>query len=126
MWLHKKHLLIAFIMGILFNPAVWAQNFMSEKEMLDTFSGATVTGLLKNGNARWTQVYEEFDTGQTEGDISGDLNGRPYTSTWFIRKGKWCENWGSGNGCYDFVQVDEKTIRAYEKGTPLAHLWEIQ
>ena len=119
---------LALALLIIAHPLTKAQTFMSEQEMLDTFSGATLSGITNIGysGSRWTQIYEEFKEEQTEGNITGNQAGNSYTSKWFIKDGKWCENWGSGNGCYDLVLVDEKTIKAYENGTPLKNLWEIQ
>ena len=114
------------LLYVVVSPYAIAQNFMSEQEMLDVFSGATISGIfLYDEKTRWTQEYEEIKQGQTEGIIKGDTGGNPYESKWFIRKGKWCENWGTGNGCYDLVRVDEKTIRAYENGAPLKMVWDI-
>ncbi len=127
MQIHKILIKTAFLFSIVLSPFSIAENFMSEEEMLDTFSSATISGLfLYDEKTRWTQVYDEFEAGQTEGIIKGEIAGKPYDSKWFIKNGKWCENWGTGNGCYDLVRVDEKNIRAYEKGTPLKMLWEIQ
>ncbi len=119
---------LALPLLVVANPVAMAQKFMSEQQMLDTFSGATLSGIpsVSYTEARWTQVYEQFEEGQTEGDITGEQGGSPYTAKWFIKNGKWCENWGGGNGCYDLVLVDEKTIKAYENGTPLKNVWEIQ
>ena len=123
----RRHLAkLAFLLAIVTSPFAVAQDFMSEEEMLDTFSGITISAVfLANNNKRWTQVYDEIKEGETEGVIKGVAGGIPYRSNWFIRKGKWCENWGTGNACYDLVREDEKTIRAYEKSQPLKIAWEI-
>ena len=123
----RSHLIkLVFLVSVVISPYTVAQDFMSEEEMLDTFSGVTISAVfLANKNKRWTQVYEEIKKGDTEGIIKGVAGGIPYRSKWFIRKGKWCENWGTGNGCYDLVREDEKTIRAYEKSEPFKIAWEI-
>ncbi len=118
---------LILLLYVIVSPFAVAQTFMSEEEMLDSFSDITVSGLSKyDGKTRWTQVYDEIEQGETEGLIKGDIGGKPYQSKWFIKQGKWCENWGSGNACYDLVRVDEKTIRAYQNGTALENLWEIE
>ena len=117
---------IVFLFSMVMSPFAVGEQFMSEEEMVDTFSGATISGIfLYDEKTRWTQIYKEINEGETDGEIIGDAGGKPYESKWFIRKGKWCENWGTGNGCYDLVRIDEKTIRAYEKGAPLKMVWEI-
>ena len=126
MKIRKAIIKFAIFLFMIVSPFAVAETFMSEKEMLDTFSGITLSGKSKYADMRWTQVYEEFKQGKTVGVIKGDFGGKPYEAQWFIRKGKWCENWGTGNGCYDLVRVDEHTIRAYEKGAPLVNLWEIK
>ena len=118
----KSMLLVCFIVS----PFSVAQKFMNEEEMLDAFSSATISGIfLYDEKTRWTQIYGEIKQGQTEGLIKGDAGGIPYESRWFLRKGKWCEDWGTGNGCYDLVRVDENTIRAYQNGAPFKMAWEI-
>ena len=127
--IYKIFMKVVFLFSIAASPFAAAEEFMSEREMLSTFSGITLSGFFRNTyveKTRWTQVYAEFEASKTEGTIKGDVAGKPYDSIWFIKSGKWCENWGTGNGCYDLVRVDEKTIRAYEKGTPLKMLWKIQ
>ena len=126
MKIHSNLIKLTLLLSVLVSPFAIAQTFMSEEEMLDTFSAATLSGLfLYDEKTRWTQVYEEIQEGETNGIIKGDVAGKPYESRWFIRNGKWCENWGTGNGCYDLVRVNEKTIRAYEKGAPHKMVWEI-
>ena len=127
MKIHSRLIKLIFLLSIAVSPFSVAENFMTEEEMLNTFSGITLSGVsIYDGNSRWTQAYGEIKEGITKGVIRGDFSGKPYDSQWFIKEGKWCENWGSGNGCYDLVLIDEKTIRAYDKGVPLVNLWEIQ
>ena len=117
---------LAIVLSVVVSPFAVAQHFMSEQEMLDTFSGITLSGIfLYDEKTRWTQTYAQISEGETNGNIKGHVAGKPYDSKWFIKSGKWCENWGTDNGCYDLVLVDEKTIRAYKNGTPLKMLWEI-
>ncbi len=127
MKIHRDLIKLVLLPFVVVSPIAVAQEFMSEEETLDTFSGATISSISVSGysNTRWTQEYEEFKKRQTEGIIKGDAGGKSYESKWFIRNGKWCENWGTGNGCYNLVRVDEKSIRAYDKGVPLKNIWEI-
>ena len=102
-----------------------AQSFMTEEEMLNTFPGATVTGISANdGRTKWTQTYDELKKGKTKGKGKGVFGKDPYKFSWRTKKGKWCENWVSGRACWDMERIDEKTIRIYKKGK-LINTWTI-
>lgn len=100
---------------------VVAQEFMTQEELLATFPGSTIRAKSDNGKS-WFQVYS---TGKKKGTITGEFDGTPITSKWYVKGDQWCENWGDGKACWDVERVDEKSLRIYENGKPRKHLWKL-
>ncbi|MDP5217849.1 hypothetical protein Q5Y75_11520 [Ruegeria sp. 2205SS24-7] len=50
---------------------------------------------------------------------------RDYTSNWSIHRDLWCEDWGSGTGCWRLERVDETTIQPYHGDRKLTNVWTI-
>ena len=101
--------------------------YMTEEELLSTIPGSTVSGISnRDGKTPWTQDYGEPKKGIMKGKIKGVFGGSSYSSTWKIKNGQWCEDWGSGKSCVNMVRVDETHIRIYERGKSLKNLWELE
>jgi len=101
--------------------------YMTEEELLSTFPGSTVSSISnRDGKTPWTQDYGEPRKGKMKGKIKGVFGGSSYSSTWEIKNGQWCEDWGSGKSCSNMVRVDETHIRVYKSGKPQKNLWELE
>lgn len=111
-----------FLFGL--NPAS-AQEFMSKKEMLATIPGATLYGVSNSdGKTKWAQAYSK---GRKKGKISGVFGEDKYEATWQVKGDMWCEDWGSGKGCFKFVRVSDKNLQVYKEGTKkLKNHWKIK
>ncbi len=120
--------------GVLFSFAVlfasltgWtanAQTFLTEKELLATIPGASIYSKSAQGKP-WAQNYSKADS-QRNGAIRGVFGKRKYYASWFVRDGKWCENWGNGQACWNVERVDSNSFRLYNDGKPRAHLWHLR
>ena len=96
------------------SPASGSQSmaFMTQEELLAAIPGATVYGTsFRDGESRWVQTYS------SGGTIAGTWNGEPYRAAWSADGNKWCEQWEDGSGCWAFVKVSDKELRAYKDGT---------
>ena len=110
-----------------FVQATYAQTFLTKEEMLATFPGAKIGGISSSdGKSAWEQTYGHPKAGKTKGKGKGLWKKKDtYKFKWYIKKGKWCENWGSGKACWDVELVDDVTIQMYKKGKKLPQVWNI-
>jgi len=121
-----KSLVFGVVISIA-SASAHAQTFMSEHELLNTFPGNSSRGVANSdGKTPWSQTYSAYNGKKAKGTIKGKYGDDPYKATWYIRKGKWCENWGSGKACWDMERVDDTTIRLYKKGKPLEQTWTVE
>ena len=121
----KKLSFIAVLLGVF--HAANAQTFMTEEEMINTFPGATIGGISSQDNSTpWEQTYGQPKKGKKKGKGKGLWNNSDkYKFSWKIKKGKWCENWGSGSACWDVERINETTLQMYKKGKKLPNVWNI-
>lgn len=120
-------LVSVFVLTIAAAGTALAQTFMTEEELMSTFSGATVSGISNgDGKTEWTQVYQQPKKGKTKGNGTGIFGGDKYNFSWRIKKGKWCERWSTGGQCWDMERLDDKTIRIYKNGEPEKHTWHLE
>lgn len=100
-----------------------AGEMMDAEDLLATIPGATLTGISNEDfRTRWTQIY---DSGGSSGGSMGTFGERPYTSQWTVRRDLWCEDWGSGGGCWRLELVDAETIQPYHGDRKLPNAWRI-
>ncbi len=118
----------SLLLGLmLVSPLAISQTFLTKEELLETFPGATISGISsKDGVSKWSQVYGEDKKGKAKGKGKGKFNGSPYSYRWKVKKGKWCENWGDGNYCWDVERIDANTLQLYKKGKALKNVWNIE
>ena len=96
---------------------------MSAEDLLAVIPGATLTGISNEDfQTRWTQTY---DSGGPSGSSTGTFGERAYTSQWSVRRNLWCEDWGSGSGCWRLERVDAVTIQPYHGDRKLPNAWRI-
>lgn len=101
-----------------------AQTFMTQKELLETLPGATITGVSARNGTAWIQVYSE---GRRRGNIAGRFGEDEYSAKWYVRQNKWCEDWGSGKACWFVERLDAKTLQTYEEdGTRKNNPWTLR
>lgn len=105
--------------------AASAQEFMSEEELLATIPGSTIDGKTDKGVA-WVQAYSAYDGKKKKGRIAGEFEGQAIESTWYVENGQWCEDWGSGNACWQVEMVGKKKLRMYLDGKPRPNLWKLR
>lgn len=105
-------------------PMANAQTFMTEEELLATIPGSSISAKTDEG-VKWVQNYSKAN-GKRKGAIKGLFKGEKITSKWFVRDGQWCENWGSGEGCWSVERVDAKSLRMYSDGKPRPNLWKLK
>ncbi len=104
--------------------AAQAQNFMTQKELLATIPGSTLYGISNNdGKTQWAQAYGK---GRKKGKIAGNFGGDKYEAEWFVDGNQWCENWGSGSDCWQFVRTGNKELQPYKGGKPLKYPWKMK
>ena len=122
-----KRLLPIMLLSLIVSIPAYSQTFMTEEQMIATMVGATLSGIaIKDDRTPWTQTYHPHKKGKPKGKIDGAYGGDPYKSKWWVKKGKWCEDWGSGRGCWNLELVDDSTIQAYKDGKPLKNVWTIE
>jgi hypothetical protein len=102
-----------------------ATDFMSEEELLQTIPGSVINGTSNDGT-RWAQSYSAYKNGKKNGIIKVNFGGKKSDSKWFVDKGQWCENWGTGQGCWMVERVDSKSLRMYENGKAKKNLWKLK
>ena len=103
-----------------------AQTFLSDAELLATIPGMTVYSKTDRGTP-WAQNYSMSDVDDAKkGSIRGIFGKRKYYAKWFVRDGKWCENWGNGQACWTVERVNSKTLRMYGGGKPRPNLWNLK
>ena len=101
-----------------------AQEFMTQKELLATIPGATAYGIANSdGKTQWAQAYGK---GRKKGKIAGNFGGDTYEAKWFVDGNQWCEDWGSGSGCFQFVRISDKELQPYKNGQLQKHTWKIK
>lgn len=109
----------------LLTTPVFAQTFMSEDELLATIPGSTIDGKNNKGKP-WVQAYSKYDGKHKKGAIAGNSDGNSFKSKWSVKKGQWCENWGSGDECWQVERVSPKELRMYAGGKPRPNLWVLR
>lgn len=122
----KLSIITAILLTIftIIGSQVSAQTFLTQKELLSIFPGATMYGISNNdGKTKWVQTYGK---GKRKGNISGLWGNDKYKSKWYVKNGQWCEDWGISKACWDIEQVEPKKLRMYKKGKPLKHLRNIK
>ncbi|MCL6285358.1 hypothetical protein M3P21_17650 [Ruegeria sp. 2012CJ41-6] len=98
-----------------------ADEIMSAEDLLATIPGAVLTGISnEDGATPWVQTYGR------DGQAKGVFGARDYSSSWAVRRDLWCEDWGSGSGCWRLERVDENTIQPYHGDRKLQNVWTIQ
>ena len=113
-----------FVVCLLVANSASTQEFMTQKELLATIPGGTLSGISNSDDkTRWVQNYGK---GRKKGKIAGLFGKEQYKSKWFVKGNKWCEDWGTGNGCWDVERVGEKELRGYVDGKPLKNSWMIK
>ena len=101
-----------------------AQEFMTQKELLATFPGSTLSGISNtDGKTPWAQAYGK---GRKKGKIAGNYGGSTYEAKWYVDGDQWCEDWGSGSGCWQVVQTSAKEFQMYKDGKPLKNPWKMK
>lgn len=111
----------AALITALCQPAV-AVTFMTQKELLATIPGHSTSGKTAKGN-KWTQVYS---AGGKKGTIAGMAPDGAYKAKWYVKGNEWCEDWGSGHGCWHMERVGAHSLRIYINGKPHTKLWSIR
>jgi hypothetical protein len=109
----------------LFAAPVFAQQFMTEAELLATIPGSTIDGKTDKGK-KWVQAYSKFDGKKKKGAIAGKFEGADIKSKWYVENDQWCENWGDGHACWQVEQVAPKKLRMYLDGKPRPNLWVLR
>lgn len=105
-----------------------AAEFLTEKELLSTIPGATLTGISNDDlETTWVQTYEY---GDRKGTSSGFFGGRPYISDWRVGRGLWCETWvsnsgGGDTGCWRIEMIDQNTLQPWHGTRKLPNVWKI-
>lgn len=98
-----------------------AGEMMDTLDLLATIPGATLSGISnEDGQTRWVQSYDR------DGGAVGTFGDRGYTSNWSVRRGLWCEDWGSGSGCWRLERLDADTIQPYHGDRKLENVWTIR
>lgn len=105
--------------------AASAQEFMSEEELLATIPGSTIDGKTDKG-VEWVQAYSAYDGKHKKGKIAGDFQGQAIKSRWYVEHGQWCEDWGSGNACWQVEKIGKKKLRMYQDGHPRPNPWVLR
>jgi hypothetical protein len=105
-------------------PMATAQTFMTEDELLATIPGSSIYSKTDEG-VKWAQNYGKAN-GKRKGAIKGVMNGDRFNSTWYVKGGLWCEDWGSGHACYGVERVDAKSLRMYRGNDPRPNLWKLK
>jgi len=97
---------------------------MTQEELLQTIPGSVISAKSDNGTP-WTQTYSAYKGGKKKGTISVNFGGLAMKSKWFVKDNQWCENWGSGQACWDIERVGTKSLQLYENGEPKKNLWNL-
>ena len=114
MTISMKSLWVAGATVLAMSGSAQAQDFMTQKELLATIPGSTVSGIANSdGKTPWAQAYGK---GRKKGKIAGNFGGDTYEAKWFVDGNQWCEDWGSGSGCFQFVRLSEKELLPYKNG----------
>ena len=114
----------AIMLSAMVASSATAQEFLTQKELLATIPGNTAYGISnEDGKTRWIQNYGK---GRKKGKIAGIYGKNKYESKWSVKGNLWCEDWGTGGGCWNFEKVDSKSYRVYKDGKPLKNLWKLK
>ncbi|WP_425043612.1 hypothetical protein [Primorskyibacter sp. S87] len=101
-----------------------AADFMTEQQLVATFPGSTLYGVSEqDGKTQWAQTYGK---GRKKGKVVGNFGGEKYNAKWFVKDGMWCEDWGSGSGCWHIERVDGKTFQPYKDGNKRKQVWRMK
>lgn len=107
-------------------PLATAQTFLTDAQLLDAIPGMTVFSKTDRGTP-WAQNYSVADVDdKRKGAIRGVFGKRKYYAKWFVRDGKWCENWGKGQACWNVERVNSTSLRMYNGATPRPNLWYLK
>ena len=121
----KAMLLLAAIwVAMAIAPAANAQTFMTEAELLATIPGSSISSKTDDG-VKWAQNYGKAN-GKRKGLIKGVMDGGKFDSSWYVKRGQWCEDWGSGHECFNVERVDAKSLRMYRGDDPRPNLWKLK
>ncbi|MBC7676740.1 MAG: hypothetical protein H7173_11930 [Rhodoferax sp.] len=117
---------LAVALVFLAAPVARAQTFLTDAELLDAIPGMTVFSKSDRGTP-WAQNYSVSDVDDAKkGAIRGIFGKRKYYAKWYVRDGKWCENWGSGQACWSVERVDSTSLRMYIGAKPRPNLWHLK
>ena len=105
-------------------PAAQAQTFMTDDELLATIPGSSISSKTDEG-VKWAQNYSKAN-GKRKGAIKGVMSGDGFKSSWYVKGGQWCEDWGSGHECWNVERVDAKSLRMYRGNEPRPNLWKLK
>ncbi|EBA15641.1 hypothetical protein RSK20926_15526 [Roseobacter sp. SK209-2-6] len=120
-----KRSLAGVVLGLVLVGADQARAgaFMTAEEMLEVIPGASLTGISNEDfETRWVQRYER---GERSGIAQGRFGERSYASRWSVRRDLWCEDWGSGSGCWRLKRIDGATLQPYRGSEKLPNAWMI-
>ena len=107
-------------------PMASARTFLNDAELLDAIPGMTVYSKTDRGTP-WAQNYSVSDVDdKKKGSIRGIFGKRKYYAKWFVRDGKWCENWGKGQACWNVERVNSTSLRMFNGDTPRPNLWNLK
>ena len=107
-------------------PMARAQTFLTDAELLDAIPGMTVYSKSDRGTP-WAQNYSVSDVDDAKkGAIRGVFGKRKYYAKWYVRDGKWCENWGNGQACWNVERVNSTSLRMYNGTKPRPNLWNLK
>lgn len=110
-------------------PPPEVEGALNGYELVGLMSGASTSGnSLTTEGATWSQQYPEIPLTKTRGKGQGIWNppGGPtdtYDFSFQVKGNQWCEDWGSGRGCWHIVRVDDNTIQAYRNGQSIGESW---
>ncbi|MEX0351500.1 MAG: hypothetical protein AB3N15_18910 [Paracoccaceae bacterium] len=115
----RRHALFATLAFCVATPS-GADGVMDAEELLATIPGAVLSGISnEDGATRWVQTYDR------DGGAAGIFGQRTYRSNWTVRRDLWCEDWGTGSGCWRLERIDEDTIQPYHGDRKLENVWKI-
>lgn len=113
--------------GTIGSTTAFAQQFMTQEELLATIPGNQLSGVSNNdGKTPWIQAYSKA-TSKKNGKLNGLWNGKDkYTGDWFVEGDQWCEKGDWGQKCWSVERVGANELRVYDDGKPGANTWKLK
>lgn len=105
----------------------FAQEFMTQEELLATIPGNQLSGISNNdGKTPWVQAYSKA-TRKKNGKLNGLWNGKDkYSGDWFVKDDQWCEKGDWGQKCWSIERIGSNEFRIYEGGQPMKNTWKLK